>query len=223
MLIPLAIGFTCALITFNFLLSVLFFIRYRKEEEKNRILLSMSLVFLFMAISRIFFLIFDYFQAHFDPTLVSGPYFLTWKLASTFILLGLGFFFIVADYNVYKGRDKYALTIAYAVAGVIIVVIPVFPIAELFSGISMFIALLFIPISYIYIAVKTSDELRRKALAIVAGMALYGTGLVLLIQVLISSTASLMALDIITVACVIHIISVLFRIAGGAIIYYGFS
>ncbi|MHA1264523.1 MAG: hypothetical protein ACTSRS_04730 [Candidatus Helarchaeota archaeon] len=205
MLRELAIGFTIWLIGFNFMLAFLFYRMYFQKDKQYRIILGLALFFQFVAISRIFYMIFD----HFDNQ------FLYWKTATIFILIGLGFFLAVADYNLWQGRDKFLPTIAYVVLAIVIIYIPDFSLAEQVSTYGVLIPLLFIPFSYIYVAIKAMGEVRRKSLLILAGIVIYGVGLLLLVQFIIGSPGT-------DFFYTMHIISVGVRTVGGICLYYGF-
>lgn len=211
-LLELAIGFTYGLIAFNFILAGLFYRLYLQKEKENRLLLGLTCFFVFVAISRIFYVIFDFILTDF----------LYWRIASAFILIGFGFFLLVAEYNLFQGRDKYLFSISYAVLAVVIVAIPDFALAEQVATYGILFPLLFIPVSYIYITVTSTGQIRRKSLEILLGILCYVVGLLLLVQFIISGLASAFAADPTEFLYIMHIISVGFRATGGVFLYIGF-
>lgn len=217
----LAIGFTIGLIVFKFTLSVIYFYLYFKKDKENRLVLAVGLFFLFMGISRIILLFFDFFLTGLNPAYLQ-TYSLVWTIGSIFVATGFGFFIIVADHNLFKGKDKYLLTIIYAVASTITLAIPIFIISETLSSVAIISAVLFIPISYLYVAIKSTGEIRRKALAVLFGLVVFATGLLLLGEPIIGPFAIMIPIDDILVRYTFHIISVCFKVAGGMIILYGY-
>lgn len=218
----LAIGFTGGLICLNLLWGILFFRLYVKRERQNKLFLGITLFFVFVAVSRIFYLIFDFFQTNFNPVLFE-TYFLTWRLASAFILFGFGCLLLVADYNLFQGKDKYLVPIFYAIIAVVIVSLPTFELAEQFSTYSIFIAVLFIPLAYLYTAITSSGEIRRKSLWIFFGIVLFGGGLIITAQFIIDGLALGFGIPLMDMRYILHITAALFKAAGGVILYKGFK
>ncbi|MHA1144886.1 MAG: hypothetical protein ACTSRW_09140 [Candidatus Helarchaeota archaeon] len=218
----LAIGFTFGLIFINFAFAVTFYMLYVTKGKENRLFQGVSLFFFFVGISRIFYMIFDFYQTEFNPALFQF-YSPTWKIATAFIIIGFGFFFFIADHNFFNGKDKYAFTIAYIVFGITTLSIPDFFLSELLSSSCIFITVLFIPGSYLYMAWHTSNDLRRKSLTVFFSFLIYGAGLVILGEVVINFISLFSILDDTILRYCIHVISAIIKIAGASLMLYGFS
>lgn len=218
----LALGFTFSLIFVYFILAICFYYLYVKRDKENRLLLGVSFFFVFVAFSRMTYIIFDYYLTEFNPLLYQ-TYFNVWRIATALIIIGFGFVFFIADHNLLKGKDKYVLTIIYGVSGTITVAIPLFDISELFSTTAIIAAMLFIPVTYLYLAIKTSDELRRKSLAIFLGFIIFGIGVILLGEIVIQALLLFLPIPGDLFRYLMHAISACFKIGGSAVLLYGFS
>ncbi|TFG05747.1 MAG: hypothetical protein EU536_00805 [Promethearchaeota archaeon] len=76
--------------------------------------------------------------------------------------------------------------------------------------------------SYIYIAIRNSGQIRRKALEILLGINLYAIGLLLQVQFIITGLAVALAVDPTELVYIMHVISVGFRAGAGLTLYIGF-
>ena len=122
-----------------------------------------------------------------------------------------------------KGKDKYILTIVYAIIAGVILSLPTFELAEQFSTYSILIAVLFIPISYLYVAIISSGQIRRKSLWIFLGILLYGVGLILTAQFIIDGLAAGFGIDLMDMRYILHMTAALFKAVGGLVLYIGFK
>ncbi|MHA1651749.1 MAG: hypothetical protein ACTSYB_16270 [Candidatus Helarchaeota archaeon] len=115
------------------------------------------------------------------------------------------------------------MTILYAIIAITIVSIPEFTLAEEVATYGILIPLLFIPLSYLYMAIKSSGVIRRKSFEIFLGIFLYAIGLLFLVQFIINGLASVLGADPTDLFYVMHIIAVGIRVAGGVVLCIGFK
>lgn len=180
-LIPLdwvAIGFWKAGVVLTLGISLLFFLKYFKSTEKTRNQLAFCFVFLCLAIGRAILAYSDYFITGLDLNAYQS-FQLIWKVATLFEIVGLGFLIIVSEYAVFRGKDYYVFIIGYT----IIVIISMFIIQDFFLAQLVSVAAVgfaaFIPISYIYLAIKLPMA-RRNITMLLLGFIIFGFGLVLI-------------------------------------------
>ncbi len=153
------------------------FRKYLTFEEKNRNQLAFCLVFLCFGIGRILLTYFDYFLTEMNPADYVNHQEM-WKLATLFELAGLGFLILVSDYAVFKGKDYYGFFIGFVIVICVGLFYPEFLTAQnIIVGALLFA--IFIPLSWIYLAVKLPD-LRGSIALIFIGFIIFGMGLLLM-------------------------------------------
>ncbi len=172
-----AVGVWIGVIALSFAISLYLGVKYQKSEEKNKIKLAFSLMFLSLAISRLLLMYFDYFITGLNPALYSDHQ-LFWRLATLFQLLGLGFLIVVSEYAVFRGKDYFIFTIGFLIVVFVGMLIPDFFMAQNVTVYAVAFAA-FIPVSWIYLAIKLPLA-RKNTLLIILGFLLFGVGLILL-------------------------------------------
>ena len=174
----IAIGVWISLVIITFGISLVLFLKRFKFTEKTKIQLAFCFFFLSLGIGRAILVYADYFITE----LIIEQYLynqVIWKIANFFVIMGLGFLILVSEYAVFKGKDYYLFTIGYA----IVIIIAIFFIQDFYtvqnftSGAVGFAA--FIPISYIYLAIKF-PMVRRNVILLLGGFLIFGVGLLLI-------------------------------------------
>ena len=216
----LAFVMTIILVAVKFIFSLLLFRKYYENKE-NRLILAFAVLFLLIGIGRIFFIYFDYFLTNFDSTLyiMYGGY---WKLASIFPFIGFIFVVFMAEKEIYKAKTKYLVGIFGLVFIVISMVIPDLGLAQVIGGIPTVIALLFIPISYLYLGIISEGEIRKKSFIIFIGITVYLLGYIILAEVLLDVFIMLFVAPEIYMRYILHVVSIGFKLVGIIILISGF-
>ena len=174
----IAIGVWIGVVGLCFGIFLYLFLKRLKFTEKTRIQLAFCFFFLCLGIGRAVLVYADYFVTE----LIVEQYLdnqIIWKIANFFVIAGLGFLILVSEYAVFKGKDYYVFIIGY----IIVVIIAIFFIQDFYtvqnftSGAVGFAA--FIPISYIYLAIKF-PMVRRNVILLLGGFLIFGAGLLLI-------------------------------------------
>lgn len=173
----LAIAVFAVVVAVSIGFGVYFLRKYISYEDKNKNQLAFSLVFLFLGIGRIFLVYFDYGLTQLNQA-VYEDYAFWWKLATFFLLVGVGAFIWVSEYALWKGKDYFVFFIGFCVVVSIAMFIPDFEQSQAFSTWAVAFGA-FILISYLYLAIKL--PLARKNIALIfMGFVIYGAALILL-------------------------------------------
>lgn len=173
----IALGFWIVVIAISLGLFVVLFWKYLKVEQRTKVQLAFCLMFLSLAIGRAFLVYADYFIVNLIPAEYIN-YIEIWKLANLFQLLGLGFLIVVSEYAVFKGKDYFLFSIGFSIVVVIAMVLVEFYTVQLIATMAVAFAA-FIPISWIYLALKL-PQTRKNTLLVFLGFLVLGAGLILL-------------------------------------------
>jgi hypothetical protein len=180
-LLPLdwvAIRIWIGVVVISFGISFAFFQKHLKFTEKTKIQLAFCLVFLCLAIGRGILIYSDYFLTELDLNAYI-TFQTVWKIANLFEIAGLGFLILVSEYAVFKGKDYFVFIIGFTIVVTIAMgIIQDFFLAQTVSVAAIAFAA-FIPISYIYLAVKLPMT-RRNIVLLLIGFLVFGFGLVLI-------------------------------------------
>ncbi|HUX97976.1 MAG TPA: hypothetical protein VMV49_00335 [Candidatus Deferrimicrobium sp.] len=175
-LIAIGVWITVAIISLGIFL---FFIdRYLKFKEKNRIQLAFCLIFLCLGIGRLLLIYFDYFLTGLEIS-AYDEFQLMWKTAILFEMVGIGFLILVSEYAVWKGKDFYSFFIGFLIVVCIGMCIPDFFLGQMIIVYALIFAV-FIPISYIYLAIKLPKPSRSNIIMVFIGFIIFGGGLLLI-------------------------------------------
>jgi len=216
----LSIGMTFALITIKFILAYLFLKKYQNNKE-NKMVFGFAMLFLLLAIGRIFFINFDYILTNFDNTTYQA-YSGFWKIASAIQSSGFVFLIFLAEKEILKTKTKYCFSIGFLVFVVISMVLPDFNWAQLMGGIPTAVAFLFIPFSYLYLSMISEGQIRNKSLSIFLGFIVFAIGFLMLSDAIINVFVGIIAAPDLIIRYVFHIISVGFKFGGIFLIINGF-
>ena len=173
----IAIGVWICLVAVQLGIFLLLFSKYLKSSEKNNIKLAISLTFIFLAIGGSCFIFFDYYFTQLEPSLYETHQ-LIFKIATVFQLSGFGFLFLVSEHRVFKGKDYFIFFWGFLGLLVAAMVVSDFVLTETLINLA-FIFAVFIPISYIYLAIKLPGAARNNILLILFGIIIFTVGMVL--------------------------------------------
>ena len=163
-------GFYIAMLCVYLFLSTTFLRNYYKKRD-YKLNLPLSIMFICLFLGRIIFIIFDFFLTNFNVD-EHNTYLSTYKIGLFFVLLGFSALLYIIDGLLFKGKDKYLFTIAYFIPVIFIFLSPTIDAVQNWVTIS-FISWAIIPIGYIYIGIKATGEVRRKAIYIILGVIIY--------------------------------------------------
>jgi len=190
----------------------IFFQKYTEFKEKTKNQLAFSLVFLFLGISRNLLIYFDYFIVQLNPNGYNNLQ-IPWKLATFFWIAGLGFLILVSEYAVFKGKDYYLFFIGFAVVvAIAMFFIQNFSMAQDLTVVAICFGA-FIPISYIYMAIKLPMA-RRNVIILFIGFLIFGVGIIFMSERIVE----LIGLEYISI---LYLISAIFQIPGLLIMALG--
>jgi len=217
-LFNLALGLSFSLITIKLVFSYLLFSKYRRDKQ-NKLVLAAALFFLALGINRLMMVLFDYFFTEFEPT--SFQEFATyWKFSNIVLWTGYLSMIIIFEKAIFKKKTRYLISIVYIIFIAISLLIPDFTTSQTFSALPTALAIMFIPLSYLYL-VKYS-EVRKKALAIFIGYLIFFMGYLLLAEGIVNSIISSSPGNPLNIRYTIHIFSIGMRFGGISFLYYGY-
>ncbi|MHA1269624.1 MAG: hypothetical protein ACTSPY_07520 [Candidatus Helarchaeota archaeon] len=147
------------------------FPKYLKFKNRNNIQLSYCLVCICLGIGRIIFIFFDYYFTKLNLS-IHGYYHDIWRIATLFHLAGFGFIFVVSEYAIFKGKDYFILLISYIVIIIISMFMPDLTMSQDLLTFAFLISL-FIPISYLYLAIKLTGKTRFYILLMFIGVIIF--------------------------------------------------
>lgn len=174
---------TIGLIGLKFSLSFFYMRKYLLSEMKNKLLLGIALLFLFLGIGRVFFAFFDFYLTNFNPDLFQANI-LIWKLGTLFSETGVGILILIAENKVFGGKDRYIFFIGYLIFVGLAVGWPDFQLAGYFSAYAVMFGA-FILFSYIYLAIILEGEARKRAIFVIFGFLFFAAGSVALNEFLL--------------------------------------
>ena len=196
----------------------------RKRDEQNVFALNfIGSAFLFMvlaAISRVFYMVFDFFQTEFDEArYIEVPNIWFWKAGSLFSALGIIFIIWVLDKKILTNKLK-GIPAYIMIVGILIQFLyPVndFSDFEVITAIGMVKLVAFlIPILFFYIGAR-APGLRKIAFAIAIGVIVYTVG-----GSIVSATLITVFKDTFGLATgAVYMISIGMKVAGLLAITYG--
>ncbi|MCP4760423.1 MAG: hypothetical protein GY870_01495 [archaeon] len=189
--------------------AVKFFAAHSKNKE-NKVNLPLAIMFVFLSISRIFFLLYDYYFTGFE-TALKDEYIIVWKIGITFLLIGFGVLLYIVSGLLLKGWKKYIVVAGYLIFPVFILI------SDTVAGAQNWVTPGFvfwavIPLGYLYIAKQSTGDIRKKALYVVFGVMFYLLSYLLLAEFVTDPLAAALPIykyDIHTLSTVGKLISVL--------------
>ncbi|MHA1229067.1 MAG: hypothetical protein ACTSRP_00295 [Candidatus Helarchaeota archaeon] len=174
----IAISFWICVIIVLFMISGYLFYKYTRDPDRNKIQLSFFLVFLFIGIGRILLVYFDYNLIMLDVDLYS-EYQIYWKIATIFQLAGFGFLFLVTEYAVFKNKDYYIFFWGFLITTIVGMLIQDFTLSQVVVSYALVFAA-FIPLSYIYLAIKMPGESKKWIIIMFIGVVIFALSLLIL-------------------------------------------
>lgn len=178
-------------------------------EKKDYFPLIYSLTFISLMLGRVFSTIFDIITDY-NPVNYTAENYFWWRIGISFQILAFALFFIVLEMRVMKGRDKYIpfiLYIAFYIWGLITEQILFIMLALIFAA--------WIPIAYLYVAIQSDGNVRKKALFVSLGIILFMAAAILMSSIIIQ------ALSMETLQ--MHFITTIMKIIAINLLYQGFK
>ena len=176
-----------------------------------------------MGLGRIVFIFFDYIFTLHQLSLYQ-TYQNIWKLASFFILIGFGFLIIVSEYRLFKGKDLYVFFWGFLIVAILGLIAPYFVWAENLINLAILFAL-FIPIGYIYLAIKLPGEIRKGIVVALIGIIIFVISLIINKIEIMESFAALIS-SFIAIPYLIndlYLMAAVLQTIGVVITYFGFK
>ncbi len=193
----------------------LYFWNANRKNKELKMIGSIGFFFSFVAVGRILLIVFDYYMTVMNYALFE-TYFPFYKFATDVQAVGFAFFIFVAEQSVFQGKDKYSFLIGYVICQLLATIIPTFDLSQTLTIVAgLFV--LFIPISYIYAAIKAKGPFRTQVLFIIFGVAFFAAGTLLLGEGVMQSLEPLLGSRY-----AVHILSVGLKLIGVLIVYRGF-
>lgn len=212
--------FAIGLIVCKFTVAFLLYKIFQKSKE-NELVLGASLLFLFSGISRIIWVIFDYVLTVFDSTYYS-KYLLIYKVGFFFNFIGYSCLIFISEKVILKKKSKYLMSVFYNTVLFIALIPNDISLVQSISIIPNIFAMLYIPLSYLYLA--RYGGVRKRALSIFAGYFIFLLiGSAILAENIVQFYISLNPGYSLEIRSMIHIISVCFKILGMLLIVYGYQ
>ena len=209
-----------ALVIVKFTFAFTLFKKYRENRE-HKFLVPVAFLFLTFAIARCLLIYFDFYLTRFDDDLFQ-QFNQIWRIAMTIQNVGFVFIIYVAEREIFVNKTKNIITILSIAIIVVISFIPDIQTFQTFLTISLIFMTLIIPISYIYLVIKTTGQPRLKALSIVIGFFLYMASMLIVSEMVLDGGVALFLIDKFTFRYIMYSISMLTRIAGLFFVRYGY-
>lgn len=201
----------------------------KKKREGGSIsmdfVFGMFILLLSLFISRLFFVYFDFILTEFDSSAYYlFPNYLFWKMGMVITSIGIGILLFITDKKVLGFKLKGIFSYIAFIGAVIILLYPVNTANDFafISGLSIItngsiaILLLF----FIYIAIKSTGDVRRNAIFIVIGGLTYALGSILVNEALLTQLRLAFGEEI---HIVVFFLFILFKIIGLVFMSYAFT
>ena len=218
MLFYIAFWFYIALIIVKFSIALLFF-RIYQNSKQNKLVLGAALLFLSYGIARIIMVVFDFSLTKFDSS-VYQTYAILWKIGFLINCIGFLCLIFISERAILKKRSKYAITLFYFIFIIISIIPPDIQLVQLISIIPSALAMIFVPLTYLYLA--RYDTIRKRALAIFAGYVFFFMGATFLTEDLVQIFISINPNQSLSIRSLIHIVSVILKITGIMFMVFGY-
>jgi hypothetical protein len=187
---------TIITILVKFSLAAYLFKKYRDVEtvsgQKINFMMGMLLLLLGYGISRILLFIFDFYWTQLNPDLFYVyPNILLWKAAMFISSIGGIPLIYVVERDIYQLKTKKIPCMTIFIVAVIALVYPVnnkadFDTVSVILSISSIVSLI-VPVGFIYLATKTTGQLRKISILIAVAIIIYGIGGFLINEVALST------------------------------------
>lgn len=220
-------GMTLVILLFKLLLAI-YLGKNVYDRKKNAgklkidFLFSIFILLIFLFISRLFFIYFDFFLTEFNEALYyQFPNYIYWKLGIIFSSIGIAFVLYIIDRKVYNFKFKGIFAIIVIIGIFMVIFIPINSAADFntasFLVIFAQIGTVLIPLMFIYIAIKTPG-LRKTALFIAFGFIFYGLAALLINESFVTLMRDLFGPQI---HVILFFLFMLFKIIGLGLITKG--
>lgn len=153
-----------------------------------------------LSISRILFTVFDFQITNFDSSTYAEPdAVITWKIAFFVSTVTLVYMIWVLDKVIMQNKFKGIPSVILVIVGIVVLVFPVkkvedFQLMSVISLISNLMSLLF-PAVFLYVGKNSSGDIRKVAYLVAFGLILYAITLMIVNEMIITSTSALLGFD----------------------------
>ena len=187
---------TLITITVKLILAIFLFVKYKNVEtvgdKKLTFIMAMLLRIIGLAISRICFFVFDFYMTKYDSDLVYVyPNIVVWKVGMLISMLSAIGIVYVVERDIYEFKTKKIPTVVLFFLAVlflfILCLITQVLILFLSSWAFLWLVSLVVPIGFIYLARKTSGQLRKISVMIVLSVLIYSFAGVLISDMILNA------------------------------------
>ena len=178
------------------ILAIFLFVKYKNVEtvgdKKLTFIMAILLRIIGLGISRICFFVFDFYMTKYDSDLVYVyPNIVVWKVGMLISMLSAIGIVYVVERDIYEFKTKKISTVVLFFLAVLVFVYPVsdnasFDTVSVIVGISVIVSLV-VPIGFIYLARKTSGQLRKISVMIVLSVLIYSFAGVLISDMILNA------------------------------------
>ena len=187
------------------------------EVKTDYLYLVHGAAIILLGIGRLFLVIFDLIT-EFDSSNYAPNNFWIWKVGSCIQMAALCLFLITMEKRILKGKDKYLLVILFLAVLTIGMVMIDINIATNFIIIAS-IFTIFIPFAYLYVAIISEGEVRKKASYVFIGFSIFMIAALLTGEMIIDHIAQPLGLTRIDV----HVIAYTIKISCLIFFFLGFK
>jgi hypothetical protein len=194
---------TCFVVVVKFFMLIYIEIRIRKQNKENSTLSTIFMratwiLILCLFISRIFYMIFDFYLTSFDESLYFlEPNIWYWKAGQFIVGIGLATMVFVVDRKILDFKLKGIISYIILIGSIITLLIPVaneqdFNFVSIISSLPQ-VGIVVVAIVFINIALKTSGAVKKTASILIIAFILYGLSAIVVNAALIDVLDALLA------------------------------
>ncbi len=205
-------------------LSIYFIRKFYQKKKKagaegkiDYLNLIHGIAILLLGLGRLGLAIFDIIT-QFDSANYAANNFWIWKIGSTIQMSALCLFFIIMEKRLMKGRDKYILVILYVGLLIIGMAMVEINIATNFIIIASIVTI-YIPFAYLYVAIISEGNVRKKAIYVFIGFSIFMIAALLTGEMVIDLIAQPLGITRIDV----HVIAYIIKISCLFFLFLGFK
>jgi len=169
---------TLFLIVAKLIFGVYLYQKYKNSEEKNYFVKGASVLMFLLGGSRIAYFIFDFYLTRLNPDLFwQYPNVWLWKTGNFLSGAGISYLLYVVDRKVYNFKFKGILAYGNLAIALVQFLWPIsgpesYNLVSTIGFLSILFALL-IPITFLYVGIKSTGDLRKMSFLMVLGILLY--------------------------------------------------
>ncbi|MBD3341925.1 MAG: hypothetical protein GF353_22675 [Candidatus Lokiarchaeota archaeon] len=156
----------------------------------------------------------------FDSNLYQD-YALVWKIGFLATTLGLLSIIFISEIAILKKKSRFLISIFYLLSVILVLIPQDIQTVQIISIIPSAIAMIYIPLSYLYLA--RYKAIRKRALSIFAGFFIFFAGTAIHTEDLVQIFISIYPSQAIDVRSIFHIISICMKLLGIGFLVYGYG